>query len=476
METQTGKRKTKIVATMGPSCDDPAVMREVVAAGVDVARFNMSHGDHAEHKGRLAKLRSIAEELGREVGVLFDLQGPKIRTGRLKGGGPVMLEKGKKISIRYGDFEGDSETISTGYEPMAKEVKKGQTIMLDDGLMSLRVEAIEGPNIRCRIEEGGPLKEKKGINLPDAEIKTPAVSQKDQDDIAFAVESGADFIALSFVRKASDVEICRFFIEKSGGSQPIIAKIEKPQAIDNLEEIIDLANGVMVARGDLGVEMSPEAVPVLQKKIIKLANDRKKLVITATQMLESMILKPRPTRAETADVANAIFDGSDAVMLSGETANGAFPVETVKMMSKIALKAEGSDFFRGAEAGIYDEHDDSEDLSIAHAASAAYREYKAQAFIVYTLSGKTALLLSKMRPTIPIIALSSSRRTVRQLTLAFGISPQLIEDAADTDTMLALGEELVLRKNLLEPGTKVIILSGSQKVPGGTNIMQIKRV
>ncbi len=470
------QRKTKIVATMGPACDDPTVMREVLAAGVDVARFNLSHGSHGEHSERLAKLRAAADGLGRRVGVLFDLQGPKIRTGRLKGGRPVRLETGSLVTIRYGDFEGGPDLLATGYEPLAEEVLKGQPILIDDGLIALRVEEVDGPDVKCRVEEGGLVRERKGMNLPEADVKAPAMTPKDREDALFAVESGADYVALSFVRKASDVEECRRFLESAGGNLPVVAKIEKPQAIDNLDAIVDAADGVMVARGDLGVEMSPESVPVLQKRIIRCANDRKKLVITATQMLESMIEKPRPTRAETADVANAIFDGSDAVMLSAETAHGAHPVQSVSMMARIALRAENSDFFEQTEAGVYDDVDDSEDLSIAHAAAIAYREYRAQAFVVYTLSGKTALLLSKMRPAIPIIALSSSPVTVGRLTLAFGVFPQLIEDAGDTDAMLAAGGDLVIRRGLLARGTKIIVLSGSQKVAGGTNMMQIKRV
>jgi pyruvate kinase len=473
---RTTMRKTKIVATLGPACDDPGVLQGMVSAGIDVARFNMSHGTTDDHVRRLTMLRRIATETGRVVAVLFDLQGPKIRTGRLAGGRPITLVAGEEVRIRPGDFEGDATCLATGYGDLPKDVRAGDAVLIDDGLLELTVISTDGREVVCRVVEGGVVRERKGINLPHAEISAPALTAKDRKDLAFAAEMEGDFLALSFVRRPADVQECRALLHQAGSDMPVIAKIEKPQAVEQLGEIMAVSDGVMVARGDLGVEMSPEAVPVLQKRIIQGANEGRILVITATQMLESMIHHSRPTRAEAADVANAIFDGTDAVMLSAETAAGDHPVKSVAMMDRIACRAESSPFLLGRPEGLFDDSDDSEELSIAHAAYTASLEYRADAFLVYTLSGKTAILLSKTRPSIPIFALSSAPKTVRRLSLAFGVQPMLIADTKDTDSMLAHGEALIREGGLVPGGAKIIVLSGVQRMPGGTNMMQIKRL
>src|SRR5215472_9164427 len=335
-------RHSKIVCTIGPSTHSPRLIRRLIQAGMDVARLNFSHGTHEMHTHSIAMLHAASAELGKTIGILADLQGPKIRTGALAGGGTVALRSGQPFTITTAKILGDSTRVSTVFRPLPREVHPGDRILLSDGLIELRVENTSGHEVRCRIVNGGELGEHKGINLPGVKLRVPALTKKDREDLRFALEHGVDYIAVSFIRRPEDVLLAKSLIRRAKKVTPVIAKLEKPEAIENLDAILRVSDGVMVARGDLGVEMSPEKVPVVQKNIIARAREMRRPVITATQMLESMTQNPRPTRAEASDVANAIFDGSDAVMLSAETAAGKYPIEAVSMMARIVEEAEGS--------------------------------------------------------------------------------------------------------------------------------------
>src|SRR5271167_2960170 len=335
-------RHSKIVCTIGPATRTPRMIRKLLQAGMDVARLNFSHGSHESHAETIAMLRAAAAEFHRPLAILGDLQGPKIRTGSLAGGGTVMLRTGQTFTITTARILGDSTRVSTTFTQLPREVKKADRILLSDGLIELRVEKVQRREVICRVVNGGTLGENKGINLPGVKLKVPALTSKDREDLRFALKHGVDYIAVSFVRRPEDVTLAKSLIRRAGKDTPVIAKLEKPEAIENLEAILQVSDAVMVARGDLGVEMNPERVPVVQKNIIARARECRRPVITATQMLESMTENPRPTRAEASDVANAIFDGSDAVMLSAETASGAYPIEAVAMMARIIEEAEGS--------------------------------------------------------------------------------------------------------------------------------------
>src|SRR6201987_3498095 len=335
-------RHSKIVCTIGPASREPRILKRLLEAGMDVARLNFSHGSHSEHLTCMQTLRSTAQRLGKTIAILADLQGPKIRTGALAGGVPVVLRASQKFTITTARILGDSTRVNTTFLPLPKEVHRGDRILLSDGLIELRVEAVRGREVNCRVVNGGSLGEHKGINLPGIKLRVPALTPKDREDLVFALKHGANYIAVSFGRRPEDVVLAKALVRRAGRDTPVIAKLEKPEAIENLDAILRVADGVMVARGDLGVEMNPERVPVVQKTIIKKAREFRRPVITATQMLESMTENPRPTRAEASDVANAIFDGSDAVMLSAETASGKYPIEAVGMMARIIEEAESS--------------------------------------------------------------------------------------------------------------------------------------
>jgi len=464
--------RTKIVATLGPATDSLKRIRALVEAGVDVFRLNFSHGTHEEHAARFRRIRQAARSLRANVCVLQDLQGPKMRVGCLKGGGPVELVPGRRTTITTQAIVGDAECFSSSYRALHRDVHRGDRILLDDGLLELRVVGVSGHNVSCEVVNGGPLGEHKGINLPGVAVSAPALSAKDRRDLEFGLELGVDAVALSFVRRAADVRLAQRLVRRLGGDAPIIAKIEKPEAIDELEAILHAADGVMVARGDLGVEMPPEQVPVLQKRIIQRANALGKPVITATQMLESMIREPRPTRAEASDVANAIFDGTDAVMLSAETAVGQYPLESVEMMTRIA---------EAAESVRRPRHPDEIaalpiPAAIADAAVHAAEDIQAACLVVFTISGATARLLAQRRPPCPIHAFSPVEATCRRLAMVWGVEAHPAPMARATDTLVSDAERLLLRLGAVRRGDRIVFVAGTTPLPGATDVVKVLRV
>ena len=467
---------TKIVATVGPASQSPEMLAALIGAGVDVLRLNFSHGTQEDHAAVIAAARRIAEELNRPIALLQDLQGPKLRVGELAGGGPIQLEPGATIRISASGSDtkpGTAEEISTTYPYLAEDLKIGDRILLDDGALELRVESTEpaasGPGyVTCRVVFGGLLRERKGVNLPGADLRVPALTEKDEADLAFGIEHGVDLVALSFVRSVNDLRRARSMIRQLGGRQPLIAKIEKPQAVKALEAIVRGSDGIMVARGDLGVELSPEAVPAIQKRAIRLANRHGVPVITATQMLESMMTNARPTRAEASDVANAILDGSDAVMLSGETAVGAHPIAAVAVMNRIAVETErttAQDRAGGSRRTVVDlapAAARSDAHAIARAANALARALPARAIVVLTATGRTAGIVSKERPGTPIVALTHDPQVARRLALWHGVFPVLV----DQQPSLAQPEEIervVIERGIAAPGDRVVILGSTPR-------------
>ncbi|HEV2762460.1 MAG TPA: pyruvate kinase, partial [Pyrinomonadaceae bacterium] len=430
-------RKAKILATLGPASREPAVLEALLAAGANGVRINMSHGTQEEHAETIARARSAAERLKRPLAVLVDLSGPKIRTGVLKGGQPVVLEDGALFTITTRSVAGDAREVSTNYAGLARDVRAGARVLLDDGLIELRVESATETDVTCRVVNGGPLGERKGINLPGASLPIPSLTDKDRRDLQWAVRHGADYIALSFVRRAEDCLEAKSLIKAAGGKQPLVAKIEKAEAIDNLPAIIEAADGLMVARGDLGVETSVELVPVYQKRIIEEAVNANKFVITATQMLQSMVNEPRPTRAEASDVANAVWDGTDAVMLSGETAAGKFPVAAVATMSRIIESAEGGrrdhvsviSKLSGKQSGRISR-------ALCEAAAFAAEEMSTKTTAVVTESGLMARRLSALRPDQRIIALTPRPQVRHELSLIWGVEPLVTPQCRNTEEML----------------------------------------
>jgi pyruvate kinase len=463
-------RHSKIVCTIGPACRSPRLLERLLRAGMDVARLNFAHGTHDEHAHTIVQLRSASRELKKTIAILTDLQGPKIRTGALAGGGQVLLRAGHKFVITTARVLGDSTRVSTIFRPLPREVHRGDRILLSDGLIELRVEKVRGGEVICEVVNGGALGEHKGINLPGVELRVPAVTKKDREDLAFALKQGADYIAVSFVRRPEDVLVAKSLIRRWGKDTPVIAKLEKPEAIENLDAILRVADGVMVARGDLGVEMSLERVPVVQKTIIARAREFRRPVITATQMLESMTENPRPTRAEASDVANAIFDGSDAVMLSAETASGKYPVEAVSMMARIIEEAETSitEFPRPAP---------QEQLKVAETVAElvchASRELHLKLIAVFTHSGFTARLVSRYRPLVPVIAFSPEAETRRRMALIWGVMPKDIEDTRKIDNLATVSEKHLLKERLARKGDVIGIVAGTPMgIRGTTNFMK----
>jgi pyruvate kinase len=469
-------RHTKIVATIGPASRRKDVLEELVRAGVDVVRLNFSHGEPHEHLEVLRAVRQIAAALGRPIAVLQDLSGPKIRTGRLRGGEPVLLRDGARVAITTDEsVEGTAERISTTYDPLPGDVQPGDRILLDDGNLELRVLASSGSEVVAEVVHGGLLRQNKGMNLPGVRLSTPALTEKDRRDLAFGVENGVDYVALSFVRQAADVEQARELIRALGGSAPLIAKIEKREAVNDLPQILEASDGVMVARGDLGVELSTEEVPTLQKRIIEMANGGGKVVITATQMLESMIENPRPTRAEASDVANAILDGTDAIMLSAETASGRFPVEAVRTMDRIARYTEkhyGS-FRAPARVGG---GGSMVARSLARVASTVAEELDCKLIVAFTESGATARLVSSFRPRAPIAAITYNEQSYRRLGLWWGVIPVRSEFSATTDEMILRGEALLKRLGMVAPGETILMLAGQSHTAGATNMLRVHTI
>ncbi len=467
---------TKIIATLGPATEDDAILRALLQAGADLVRLNFSHGDHSTQQRTYERVRRIEAELGRFVGVIADLQGPKIRTGTLAGGGPVDLVAGQQFTITTEPIVGTAEGVSTTYRALPGDVNPSDRILMDDGLLELRVVAVSGAEVVCEVVTGGPLGEHKGINLPGVKISSPALTEKDRADLEFALELCVDYVAVSFVRSAEDVAVAHDAIAALDSDVPVIAKLEKPEALEELVPIVAAADAVMVARGDLGVELAPESVPAIQKHVIRECTRQRVPVITATQMLDSMREHPRPTRAEASDVANAILDGTDAVMLSGETAVGRYPVESVAMMRRIAQSAE-EELFRGphlhttAEAHEYLSFSDA----LSRAAAQVAEDLVTAAIVAFTQSGSTARLASKCRPRVPILAATPLPRAARRCTLYWGVNPTLVEPVADTDAMLAGIERRVRELGLARPGDVIVVTAGTPiGQRGTTNMMKLQ--
>ncbi len=470
-------RRAKIICTIGPACDSEDCISDLMRLGMDVARLNFSHGTHAEHGQRIERLRRAARHLKRTVCILQDLQGPKIRTGRLANGKPVTLETGARVTITPREVAGTASLVSTDFAGIAREVEPGSRVLLSDGRIELKARSIHGDDVECEVINGGTLAEHQGINLPGAAVAIPALTEKDKEDLKFGLEHGVDFIALSFVRSADDIRMAKDLMREIGRVVPIVAKLEKPQAIERLEEILDAANGVMVARGDLGVEMPLEQVPVIQKRVIQRAAVWRKPVVIATQMLESMTENPRPTRAEASDVANAIFDGTDVVMLSGETASGKYPRETVAMMTRIILEAEAS--MVQMQQALRRRHENhrytvAETIceSIAHAAT----DLPMGAIAVFTESGNTARMLSKHRPKVCIYAFSRHLEVCNQMNALWGVHPIHKDQWDSAEAMVKTAEQELLPRGVLRKGDVLGIVAGTRLTEGATNFMRLHTV
>lgn len=467
------KSKTRIIATVGPSSSTVKVLKAMYYAGVNVFRVNMSHGEHSEHRKIIQEIRKVPPILCQSPAIMIDLQGPKIRVGKLKN--PVNLKENGEIIITTKNIIGSGNLIPTTYNKIINDVHKGETILLDDGKIELRVKNILKHEIICTVKTGGLLKEHKGINLPNVYVSAPSLTKKDIMDLEFGIKEKVDYIALSFVRSAKDIDVIKSLLRKRNSDIPVIAKIEKPQAVENIDEILKKADGVMVARGDLGVEMSPQKVPVIQKKIIHEANRLGKIVITATQMLETMTNSPTPTRAEASDVANAIFDGTDAVMLSGETSVGKYPVGCVRMMREIADEAEHS-AFNYKTTGTLDFNIGFLPNAIVESAFHASKEIQHSAIVVFTRTGESAIYMSKLRPPSPIVALTPDPCVCRRLSLTWGVRAIFSPFSRNFDDMVEKGERELLRSGLLKKGQIIIIVAGTLPSKGGTNIMKLHRL
>ncbi len=470
-------RRAKIVATLGPACSTEPVFRQLLRAGLDVARLNFSHGSHEQKAALIQMVRKVAHEEGKPICILADLQGPKIRTGKLVDHKPVQLIAGERLRITPRDIEGTAAIVGTTFTTLAENLEPGLRILLSDGLIELRVHAVEGTDVVCEIVNGGMLGENKGINLPGIPVKVPSLTDKDEEDLIFAIGEGVDTIAVSFVRTAADVRHVKNRLAVLKSDAWIIAKLEKPQAIEHLDSILEVADGIMVARGDLGVEVPPEKVPAIQKHIIKRAAEYRKPVITATQMLESMIDNPRPTRAEVSDVANAIYDGSDAVMLSAETAAGKYPVQSVAMMAKIMVETEHQMRIdpHGAEL-----RPKSPRLSVAETIcecmAHAAEDLDVAAIAIFTESGSTARVLSKYRPAAPIYALSPYEAVIHRSMMLWGTYPILCERFVDTDKLVTMAEETLERLGYVRRSQVLGIVAGTRTRSGATNFMRLHMV
>jgi pyruvate kinase len=468
-----GVRKAKIVCTIGPASGTEAVLRDLMRLGMDVARLNFSHGTHEEHARMIDRLRKVAEKEDRTICILQDLQGPKIRTGRLKYRTPIAIKSGARLTITPRDIAGTAALLSTTFKTLAQEVEPGSRILLSDGLLELRVTAVRGDDVECEVVNGGLLGEHKGINLPGTVVSVPSLTEKDEKDLEFGLKHGVDIVAVSFIRTADDIRLVKRLVRLHNSDAWVIAKLEKPQAIDpaNLEEILDVADGVMVARGDLGVEMPPEKVPIIQKHVIRRAADWRKPVITATQMLESMIENPRPTRAEASDVANAILDGSDAVMLSAETASGKYPREAVAMMAKIVQEAESAKEEPLQRRRQHRQLSISETIceSVAHAA----QDLEMKAIAVYTETGTTARLISKYRPMAPIYAFAANTAVCARLNLMWGVLPLACELTPNAEEMVQMAETYLLKLHAVQSGDVMAVVAGTRSSSGSTNFLRL---
>ncbi|MDD6065227.1 MAG: pyruvate kinase [Firmicutes bacterium] len=473
-------KKTKIICTMGPRTNDKIILKELIASGMNVARFNFSHGSHEEHAERIALVREVAAELGVPVALMLDTKGPEIRTGVLKEGKKVQLEQGKDFTLYTDEREGDETGCSITYQQLVYDVRKGDTILIDDGLIGLEVRKVSADRIECVIKNGGELGERKGVNVPNVKINLPGVTGKDREDILFGIRQGVDYIAASFVRNSDCIMDIREILEENHGRDiGIIAKIENAEGVENIDEILDEADGIMVARGDLGVEIPADEVPHIQKMIIHKCNRKCKPVITATQMLDSMIRNPRPTRAEAGDVANAIYDGSDVIMLSGETAMGKYPVETVRMMAKIAETTEAHLDYDKLQKFNKKQRKKDISMAVGFASVSTAESLRAACLVVPTMTGYTARMISSLRPKTPIYAISPNEKAVRKMQMYWGVHPLQGETEDSTRHMIANSMKIVVRKKLIKKGELAVFTAGdpaTNMVTGrgrSTNVMQV---
>lgn len=473
-------KKTKIICTMGPRTMDKIILKELIAGGMNVARFNFSHGSYEEHAERIALVRQVSEQLGIPVALMLDTKGPEIRTGLLKDGKKISLEQGKEFTLYTEEREGDETGCSITYQQLVYDVRKGDTILIDDGLIGLEVQRVSADKIECIIKNGGELGERKGVNVPNVKIHLPGVTQKDREDILFGIEQGVDYIAASFVRNSDCIMDIREILEDNHGRDiGIIAKIENAEGVENIDEILDAADGIMVARGDLGVEIPADQVPHIQKKIIHKCNRKCKPVVTATQMLDSMIRNPRPTRAEAGDVANAIYDGSDAIMLSGETAMGKYPVEAVRMMAKIAETTEAHLDYSNLQKLNKKQRKKDISMAVGFASVSTAEILKASCLVVPTMTGYTARMISSLRPKTPIYAISPSEQAVRRMQLYWGVYAMPGETEDSTRHMITNSMKIILRRKLIKKGELAVFTAGdpaTNMVSGrgrSTNVMQV---
>ena len=473
-------KKTKIICTMGPRTMDKIILKELIAGGMNVARFNFSHGSYEEHAERIALVRQVSEQLGIPVALMLDTKGPEIRTGLLKDGKKVSLEQGKEFTLYTEEREGDETGCSITYQQLVYDVRKGDTILIDDGLIGLEVQRVSADKIECIIKNGGELGERKGVNVPNVKIHLPGVTQKDREDILFGIEQGVDYIAASFVRNSDCIMDIREILEDNHGRDiGIIAKIENAEGVENIDEILDAADGIMVARGDLGVEIPADQVPHIQKKIINKCNRKCKPVVTATQMLDSMIRNPRPTRAEAGDVANAIYDGSDAIMLSGETAMGKYPVEAVRMMAKIAETTEAHLDYSNLQKLNKKQRKKDISMAVGFASVSTAEILKASCLVVPTMTGYTARMISSLRPKTPIYTISPSEQAVRRMQLYWGVYAMPGETEDSTRHMITNSMKIILRRKLIKKGELAVFTAGdpaTNMVSGrgrSTNVMQV---
>jgi pyruvate kinase len=473
-------RKARIVCTIGPATGSRGMLEKLLRAGMDVARLNMSHGTHEDHRSYISRLRAVSRKLDRPVGILLDLQGIKVRISDVKDPG-VFLVKGSRVRLRRGDRTSTEETVYIPYSGLLRDVLEGHRVLVNDGLIRLLVTGREGNTLEAIVKEGGLLTSRKGVNLPDSVLRANSLTTKDRRDIKFGIEQGVDAFALSFVARASDVTALKRTLKQSGIEIPVIAKIERPSAVDRIDEILDVSDGIMVARGDLGVEVPAATVPIIQKDLILRANRKRKLVITATQMLESMTVRPVPTRAEAADVANAVLDGTDAVMLSAETSVGKYPVKAVKTMERIVSQSEerGGAFKTTLPVAdpVTGKDPDRASFAVADAAVSAARDVKATCIVAFTRSGYTAGLLANLRPDNPIIAFTSDPTVVARMKFYWGVVPLFMKHLDNTDTMIGEVERALLRNRYAKHGEVVVITASLPMVESGkTNFLKVHRI
>lgn len=469
-------RKTKIVATLGPATDNDEILRSLFEQGLNVARFNMSHGNHDQHRERFEKVKKLREELKLPVATLLDTKGPEIRTGLFDG--VVTLTEGEKFTLTTRELIGNSGICSITYKHLPQDIKPGQRILIADGLIELRVDEIIDTEIICTIIDGGEVSSNKGINCPDVHLSMPYISDRDRVDIRFGKETGFDYIAASFVRSAEDIKLLRKELETVGWDDVrVIAKIENAEGVENIDEIIALSDGIMIARGDMGVEIEMQEIPVIQKRLIKKAAGAGRQVITATQMLESMVKNPRPTRAEATDVANAIYDGTSAIMLSGETAAGKYPVEALRTMAIIAERTEADIHYENRFRNFVDTNCRDITTAISHATVTTAYDLKAKSIITVTKSGYTVRMVSRFRPACGIVGCTPSEKVYNQLSLSWGVQPLLVEEVTSTDELFATAAGAALENRLLEKGDVAVITAGVPiGISGSTNLLKVQTI